>query len=125
MLIQTMQKSHDGGAPALSWLTFERRNWLALAFVVGAAGYGVGNGHTTQGAIQDVSQQLGQKKAEVHALQTVTIPKLKAANNCEANRGDKAAAVATQAIKSATIEAVPIPSPSAIPADNCQHPPPK
>ncbi len=121
-----MQRSLETGIPMLDW--FKERSCISR-FMVGAyimvaalAGYSLGNGHTTQGAVQHVSEQLGQKQAEVHKLNTVIIPKLKAANHCEAARGDKAAAVATQAIKSAVLDAVPIPSPSAIPSDNCPHP---
>lgn len=103
------------------WVTHERRNWIGAAILCGLFGFSLGNGHTTQGAIQHVSEQLGQKQAEVHKLNTVVIPQLKAATHCESARGDKAAAVAHQAIQSATIDAVPIPSPNAVPRDNCPH----
>lgn len=98
----------------MSWLTYERRNWVGLVIVAALSGYGAGNGHTTSSAIDHVSMQLGDTKAQVHQL--------KAANNCEAKRGDKAAAVAQDAIKGALVATAPIPSPSDIPADNCPHP---
>ena len=107
---------------AFSWLTYERRNWLSLVVVAGMAGYAAANGHTTQNRIAAVSEQLGQKQAEVHKLNTVVIPQLKAATHCEAARGDKAVDVAHQAIRGALVDTAPIPSPSAIPADNCPHP---
>lgn len=88
------------------WLTIERRNWIALVLVVGLGGFGFGNGRTTTSAVEHISYQLGDTKHKVA---------------CEHKRADKATAVATQAIKSATIDAVPIPSPNAIPADTCDH----
>ncbi len=113
MLVQTVPRSHDQGIPVLSWLTFERRSWLALAVVTGLAGFGIGNGHTTQDAIQDVSQKLGQKSVQVQKLQTFA--------NCEHRRAIVTKRLATQAIISADSATVPTPDVSAIPPD-CPHP---
>lgn len=65
---------------------------------------------------------LTQKAATLQQVQTVTIPKLAAAVHCEDHRADKATVVAKQAIKDALSDSAPIPSPSALPADNCPHP---
>lgn len=105
-----------------SWLTLERRNWIALVVVGSLGGFGLGNGHTTQGAVQNVSQQLGQKSAQIHKLQTVDIPKLRAAVHCEGRRADTATVVAKQAIRGALVDSAPVPPPSALPKDNCPHP---
>lgn len=80
----------------------ERRGWIAG--VIGAAllGFAAGNGHTTQGAISHVSDQLGQEKA---------------AENCQHKRADKAVKVANQGIVSNYIVTVPIPDPAALPKD--------
>jgi hypothetical protein len=93
-------------------MTYERRNWIALAMVAAIGGYGLGNGHTTQTAVENVGQQLGQKAAQLHKLQTVDIPKLKAEAKCEHTR-------AQGAIASVQDEH---PLPSNLTAD-CIHPP--
>lgn len=108
--------------PKNSWFTSERELWLAAILFAGVAGFGIGNGHTTQGAILNVSQQLGDQKAVVRDLKTKVIPKLKAESGCEKKRADKTAAVATKAIIGAVVDTAPIPSPKEIPADNCPHP---
>lgn len=117
-----MQRSLEREHPVADWLTHERRNWIGGIIVCALAGYGLGNGHTTSSAIDHVSMQLGDTKAQVHHLQTVIVPQLKAAKNCEADRGDKASAVAKDAIKGALMATAPVPSPSDIPLDNCPHP---
>lgn len=117
-----MARSLERAHPVADWMTHERRNWIAGLVVAALGAYALGNGHTTSDAVQNVSWQLGEKKAQLHKLQTVDIPKLKAAKNCEADRGDKAAAVANDAIKGALSVSAPIPSPSDIPPDNCPHP---
>lgn len=89
------------------WLNFERRNWIALVVVALLAGFAVGNGRTTTSAVAHISYQLGDTKHKVA---------------CEHRRANKAVAIATQAIRSATTEAIPVPSPAAIPADTCDHP---
>lgn len=109
-----MSQSLEMNRAPNSWLTFERRNWIALVIVGTMAGFSVGNGHTTQGAISNISNQLGQKVGENH--------KLTAAAHCEGVRADKATVVARQAIRGALIDSAPIPSPSAIPRDDCPHP---
>lgn len=76
-----------------NWLTNERKNWLGAVIVALCAGYGVGNGHTTQGAIEHVSEQVGQKDAKLKALQTKIIPALQDQAGCEHSRADKAAEV--------------------------------
>lgn len=47
------------------------------------------------------------------------VPVLEAAAGCEHHRGDKAVAVAKQAITSANSDVVPTPPTQAIPTDNC------
>lgn len=64
---------------------------------------------------------LTQKAATLDQVQTVTIPKLKAQAHCEDARADKTAKVAKDAIKGALVDSAPIPSPAAIPQDNCPH----
>lgn len=117
-----IQRSLERQRPWADWFTHERRNWIGATILCGLAGYALANGHTTQSAIEHISMQLGDQKAQVHKLKTVDIPKLKAAKNCEAVRGDKAAAVANDAIKGALSVSAPIPSPADIPPDNCPHP---
>jgi hypothetical protein len=87
------------------WFTFERRNWVALVICAALAGFGLGNGHTTQGAIATVSDQLGQAKAQ--------IPKLAARAGCEKWRADVSANLAKQSN---------MVDPSEIPADHCPKP---
>lgn len=98
-----------------SWLSFERRNWVALVVVAGMGGYALGNGHTTSSAIDHVSMQLGDTKAQVHKLQTTEIPKLKAIVNCEHARADTNELLAEKAIVGKK------PSPDDI-AEDCPHP---
>jgi hypothetical protein len=80
------------------WLTSERKEWIAAVFVAALIGFWIGNGHTTQGAVEHISQELG----------------------CEHSRADKTAKVAKQAIVSAYSDNVPIPDAKAIPKD-CPH----
>lgn len=119
MLLTQINPSVDS---RLSWFKYERRNWIAAIALAFMAGYGLGNGHTTQGAIQNVSQQLGEKDGQLKTLKTKVIPKLQAAAHCEGTRADTAAKVAKTAIVSANSGTVPVPPPSAVPVDNCPHP---
>jgi hypothetical protein len=80
------------------FMTRERRGWVFALIAVGAACYGWGNGHTTQVAVEHISQELG----------------------CEHVRADKTAKVAKQAIVSAYSDNVPIPDPKLIPKE-CPH----
>lgn len=106
METQAMPQSLDIATPVKRWLTFERRNWIALIAVGAFVGYGFGNGHTTQGAVQNISDQLGRtRKAE----------------GCEHWRANKATSVANQAVVSNYTMDVPVPDLKAIPKD-CQHP---
>ncbi len=91
------------------WFTFERRNWIMLAFLMGCGGFALGNGHTTQGAISHVADQYGQAK--------VTVKAVTAQKNCEHRRGDIAVKVANEALASNFTTAVPIPDTDTIPAD--------
>jgi hypothetical protein len=95
-----------------SWFTVERRGWVAAVVFAGAVGFGFGNGHTTQGAIQHVSQQLGNEKATVKQLKTKDIPALKSLAGCESWRADVATSLAERPV---------IVNPSEIPGD-CPHP---
>lgn len=101
--MQVMERSHSATG-FFGWFTYERRNWCAVIVLAACAGYAGGNGHTTQGAIVHVSQQLGDAKA-------------KAA--CEHKVAQKAKAVAKQGILAATRDDVAAPDPRTIPADNC------
>jgi hypothetical protein len=65
--------------------------------------------------------ELDRKAAVLEHVQKVDIPKLKAERHCEEVRGDRAAAVAGQAILSNTFDAVRTPSTKEIPPDNCPH----
>lgn len=55
----------------ISWFTTERREWLVAVCFAFAAGYGVGNGHTTTGAIVHISDQLGQTKSTLAKTRNV------------------------------------------------------
>lgn len=98
MTMQMTQQSHNMGE-IFGWFNYERRNWVAIVGMAFALGFWVGNGHTTQNAIHDVSQQAA----------------------CEHVRADKTAILTKQAIKGALSADAPIPSPNAIPKDNCPH----
>lgn len=111
-----MARSLERVHPVADWMTHERRNWIAGIIVAALGAYSVGNGHTTTGAIQHVSWQLGEKKAQ--------IVKLKVAAHCEDARATKASSVAGQAILSANIDAIQTPKFGDIPVDNCPHPKP-
>lgn len=64
----------------LEWLNYERRNWIALTLVAAMGGFFVGNGHTTQNAVQAIASKEGQDQATIHVLKkTVTILKSNAA----------------------------------------------
>jgi hypothetical protein len=80
------------------WLTSERKEWIAAVFFALLAGFCIGNGHTTQGAVEHISQELG----------------------CEHVRADRSTKVAKQAIVSAYSDSVPIPDARSIPRD-CPH----
>lgn len=83
-LIQTSRNT-DG---LFGWFTFERMSWMAAVLCAALGGFSIGNGHTTQSAVQNVSEQLGQKRAEVHNLQTQLIPKLASVAGCQQKRAD-------------------------------------
>lgn len=59
MLVQTLQRKTSWFA---LWFTLERREWLCAVAVGILLGFGLGNGHTTQSAILNISNQLGQQK---------------------------------------------------------------
>lgn len=103
---KTMQ-SPDIKMPSFGWLTPARKS-MALAFVAGAiAGYAGGNGHTTQGAIEHVSDQLGQTKNKL-----VTVEKH---DNCVTKKAQIATAVANTAVQSAIRPDVDVPDTAVIP----------
>lgn len=115
-----MQANHEDTG-LFGWLTYQRRTVGAAIVAAFALGFSIGNGHTTQGAVQDVSQKLGQTNAQLKTLKAKDIPELKAEAGCEHWRADKAATVAQQAIIGANSPTVPIPPPAEIPQDNCPH----
>lgn len=104
MAMHLMEKPLNPDSP-LSWFTYERRNWIAIAGLCVMAGYWTGNGHTTQEAIAPVAQQLNQKSAQLHKLETNDVPKLKSALGCE----HKAKEVALNAVSGdpSAIQALP------------------
>lgn len=69
-------------------LNLERRTWLALVLASGLVGFGFGNGHTTQNAIEDITAKAGceHHRANVAtklALQpTIVDPKSIPKDNC-------------------------------------------
>lgn len=65
---------------------------------------------------------LTQKAETLQTVETKVVPKLAAEAKCEHVRADKTTVVAKQAIKGALVDSAPIPSPSAIPKDDCNHP---
>ncbi len=91
--------------PTVSW--FPGVKW-AIIFAFGfGLGFSLGNGHTTQDAVAHVADQYGQAVAVA---------------GCEHFRAKAATKVAKQAIHAAIDLTAPIPSSTAIPADNCPHP---
>jgi len=66
--------------PIFQWFTPERRVWILAVTMSGLLGFAMGNGHTTQNAIQNVSDAYGVKSAEVAHLQTKVVPALKKEN---------------------------------------------
>lgn len=60
----------DFNPTPFNWFNYERRNWLAVCAVIGLFGFAMGNGHTTQSAITDISSNLGQKNAQLAHAQT-------------------------------------------------------
>ena len=101
--MQIMEKPHNA-CGLFGWFTYERRNWIGAVLIAAAGGFGVGNGHTTQGAITHISQQLGDAKKKA---------------TCEHHVAEKAKAVALQGIAAANIAEVPAPDPKSLPVDNC------
>lgn len=85
-----------------SWLTSERKGWIAGIVLCSMLSAGLMNGHTTQGAISHISDQLGDTKAKLGQTSAVA--------GCEEWRAKKAAGLALQP---------QIVQPSQIPADNC------
>lgn len=71
------------------WFTPVRRAFLAGLFLGGLGGFGLGNGHTTQGAIEHISQQIGcehqiASKAIVLAKRhTIVAPSELPKDNCQ------------------------------------------
>ena len=108
--MQIVQKSHSliGG---LSWLTPVRKAFSAGLLIGSLGGYSAGNGHTTQGAVEHVSAQLGQTKAVLNTVEKHDIPALKSEAGCEHWRAQVAANLAVQPA---------VVDPSQIPAD-CPH----
>ena len=106
-----MQLSLQSIQQRTSWFTMERREWVAAVFLAAVVGFGIGNGHTTQNSIANISDQLGQKKAAVKTLQ--------AKAGCEKWRASVATTVAKEAIKGAVEASAPIPDTREIPADHC------
>lgn len=87
-----------------SWLTPARRNLVAVFLLGLFVGYAGGNGHTTGGAIEHISQQLGDAKV---------------AAKCEHAVAQKSQAIAKQAIVAANVPEIAAPDPSVLPADKC------
>lgn len=113
MEAKLMQLNQANESRPLSWLTYERRNWLAIVLLALMGGYAGGNGHTTQGAVQNISQQLG--------TQGQILAKVKQHDACEHRRADVSSRVAVQAIVGANSPVGLVPDVSALPAD-CPHP---
>lgn len=82
-------------------------NWIGVCAVAFCAGLALGNGHTTQGAVAHISDQLGQAKA---------------AAGCENHRASRATAVAGKAILAANLDSMVVPKFRDLPVDNCPHP---
>lgn len=110
MLIMRKEYAETG---LFNWLTPIRRAFFAGLFVGLAAGLAIANGHTTQGAIQNVNQQLEQTKAALNTAEKKDIPALKAQAGCEKWRGDVNGDLATKPV---------MVNPAAVQADNCPHP---
>ena len=108
MPTRSLEKAH----PWMDWFTHERRNWIGAMVASGLIGFAVANGHTTQNSIQAVSQQLGQKQAELHKLQTIDIPKLKAQSKCEHARAN---IIGNEAVDG------DVQTPKDLPSDDCPH----
>lgn len=81
----------------LRWFTCERKEWLCVVAAAGLIGFGFGNGHTTQNAIEDISVQVG----------------------CEQQKTRKVTAIAKTAIKAATDFSVNPPDAKALPKNDC------
>ena len=79
MVMQIVQASRRS-CGLFAWFNFERRTWLAVVACAALAGYWAGNGHTTQDAIQSVSQKLGVKTVQVKTLASVA--------GCQQKRAD-------------------------------------
>jgi hypothetical protein len=108
-----MESEHSG------WMTRERRNWLALVVLSLAVGFAFGNGHTTQNAVQDISQQLGKKGKE---LDKAKVEAVLAKDNayCQRKRAEQAQVLTVQAVVSVKTKTVPLPSIDDIP--ECPEP---
>lgn len=96
-------------------MTMERRidavSMLGVAFVAGYITCAAAN------HVKDLWSQHGQ----LVVVQKTVIPKLAAKVNCEHRRAEVATTIAKGAIAGAISDTAPIPSPSAIPKDNCGH----
>lgn len=97
METRAMPQSHEFLESPREWFTFERRNWIALVFVGALVGFWIGNGHTTQIAVQGLQAQAG----------------------CEHYVARTTAAIAKKAIVAANTDGVPAPNVKTIPEDNC------
>lgn len=86
----------------ISWFTTERRMWTVALFAALLAGFGLGNGHTTQGSIAHVSDQLGQTETALVSSEKVA--------KCEHRIVQQTTALAKEPV---------IVDPSRIPKDNC------
>lgn len=104
MTVQSDRGSHNMLDRFKNLFTHERRNWVAIVLAAGLCGFGIGNGHTTQGAVAHISDQLGQTSKKL------------AVTACE--RG-VARQVAGQAIAAANTGEVPVPDISAAKDGNC------
>lgn len=100
MLVPTLQRK-------INWLTLERREWLVTVALAGLLGFGLGNGHTTQGAVANISDQLGQQKKA-----TVTASKVA---GCEHARANIATGVAVQSQNGDDVNLASIPNCPALP----------
>ena len=113
-----MQRNLETGLPLLDWFAARAcvSRFMVGVYIVsaGLAGFAIANGHTTTGAVEHISQQLGQKSAEAS--------KLKALVKCEDTRADRASVVAGQAIVANVVGTIKSPTAAEIPADNCPHP---
>ena len=106
-----VRQSHPASWDISSWVAPVPRAFLAGAFLGACVGLWIGNGHTTHDAVQHISDQYGQAKKQLGAVQKA-LPGLTAAEACEHNRAQITAELALQTMQV---------SPDQIPPD-CPHP---